>query len=161
MTELEILQSRKSVRGYSLSPISDSMSRTLRSEATFINSHEAGLSFRPVFGNGDPFKGATRSYGMFKGVENYLVAVVDPSFPHTYERAGYYGEQWVIEAVKLGLGTCFVGVTFSASQIDTMVEVYEKIPFVITFGHGDDSRTPLTAKIAMAVAHRKRRSPRF
>lgn len=160
MSDLEILNSRKSVRSYLSSPISESQRRSLRSEATFIGSHEAGLSFRPVFGDDAPFKGVGRSYGMFRGVENYLAVIVDPTFPNAMERAGYCAEQWVVEAVKLGLGTCFVGGTFSASHVDTFVEVYEKIPFVVAFGHPDEKRTSFVARLASNMAHRKHRLPR-
>lgn len=160
MTEIEILKSRKSVRSYLSSPISESQCRSLRSEATFVDSHEAGLSFRPVFGNDAPFKGVGRSYGMFRGVENYLAVIVDPTFPNAMERAGFFAEQWVIEAVKLGLGTCFVGGTFSASHVDTFVEVYEKIPFVVAFGFSDEKRTSFVARLASSMAHRKHRTPR-
>lgn len=160
MTELEILKSRKSVRSYSSSPISESLQRTLRSEATYINSHESGLSFRPIFGDDAPFRGVGRSYGMFHGVNNYLAVVIDPTFPNTLERAGYFSEQWIIGALKLGMGTCYVGGTFSASHVDTNIEVYEKIPFIISFGYPDEAKTPLAAKIALSVMHRKHRTPR-
>lgn len=160
MEELEILKKRKSVRSYSSSPISESLQHALRSEATFINSHESGLSFRPVFGDGSPLRGAGRNYGMFRGVDNYLAVVVDPSFPDTLERAGYFSEQWIIEALKKGIETCYVGGTFSASHVDTLVEVYEAVPFIIAFGYPDISRTPLAAKLALSVMHRKHRTPR-
>lgn len=160
MTNIEILKSRKSVRSFGSSPISDSVKRTLQSEATFVNSHESGLNFRAVFDNDSPFKGIGRSYGMFRGVNNYLAVVVDTTFPHTMERAGYFAQQWIIEALKIGISTCFVGGTFSAAHVETMVEVYEKIPFVIAFGAAEESRTSIAAKLATAIAHRKKHIPR-
>lgn len=160
MSNIEILKSRKSVRSFGSSPISDSLRRTLQSEATFVNSHESGLSFRVVFDDDAPFRGIGRSYGMFRGVNNYLAVVIDPTFPHTMERTGYFAQQWVMEALKIGISTCFVGGTFSASHVETMVEVYEKIPFVIAFGTAEEARTPMVAKITMAMMHNKKRTPR-
>jgi len=160
MTNLELIQSRHSVRSYSGKAIPDDVRNRLRSEVTYINTHEAGLNFQLSFDDDAPFRGVGRSYGMFRGVRNYLVAVIDPTFPDAYERAGYFAEQFVIEALKLGIGTCFVGGTFSRQNVGARVEVYEKIPFVIPFGYPEDDKTPLLAKMAMKFAHRKKMSPR-
>lgn len=160
MTNLELIQSRHSVRSYSDKSIPDDVRNRLKSEITYINTHEAGLNFQLCFDDDAPFRGVGRSYGMFRGVRNYLVAVIDPTFPDAYERAGYFAEQFVIEALRLGIGTCFVGGTFSRQNVGARVEVYEKIPFVVSFGYPKDDKTPLLAKMAMKFAHRKKMSPR-
>lgn len=160
MTNLELIQARHSVRSYSGKTIPDDVRNRLKSEVTYINTHEAGLNFQLCFDDDAPFRGVGRSYGMFRGVRNYLVAVIDPTFPDAYERAGYFAEQFVIEALRLGIGTCFVGGTFSRQNVGARVEVYEKIPFVIPFGYPEDDKTPLLAKMAMKFAHRKKMSPR-
>lgn len=160
MTTLELLQSRHSVRSYSSRPISEEIRNKLRSEVTFINTHESGLNFQLCFGDDAPFRGAGRSYGMFRNVRNYLAVVIDPTFSDAYERAGYFAEQFVIEALKSGLGSCYVGGTFSRQHVDARVEVYEKIPFVVSLGYPEEGRTPLLAKVAMKFAHRKSMSPR-
>lgn len=161
MTGLELLKHRKSVRSFASSPISVEVRNRLRSEATYVNSHEAGLNFHVCFDDDAPFRGVGRSYGMFRNVSDYLAVVIDPTFPDTYERAGYFAEQWVMEAVKSGLGTCFVGGTFSASHIAARMEVYEKLPFVVAFGIPEESKTTLIAKLGMKIAHRKHRPARF
>ena len=68
-----------------------------------VNTREAGMHFELVCDDPAPFKGFKASYGMFKGVRNYVAAVVDTSFPDSYERAGYFGQQIVVKAVGLGL----------------------------------------------------------
>lgn len=151
---LELLEKRHSVRSYDSASLPVTIKNKLRSEATYINSHEAGLNFQLCFDDKSPFDGWTRSYGMFKNVSNYLAAVVDPTFPHAMERAGYFGEQFVMEAVALGLGTCFVGGTYSASHIGARVEVYEKIPFLIAFGNPSSSGDSLMARLTRSLSHR-------
>lgn len=158
--ELELLRSRHSVRSYSDESLNEAVINKLRSEVTYINTHEAGLNFQLCFDDSSPFAGMARSYGMFRNVRNYMVAVIDPTFPHAYERAGFFAEQFVMEAVGAGLGTCFVGGTFSREHVGARVEVYEKIPFVVAFGIADTGRTSLLAKAAARIAHRKSRSPR-
>lgn len=160
MTNLETLQKRHSVRSYGVASLSEKLRNTLRSEVTFINTHEAGLNFQICFDDEAPFKGFGRSYGMFRGVRNYLVAVVDPTFPEARERAGYYAEQFVVEAVKAGLGTCFVGGTFSKTHVNAQVEVYEKIPFVVAFGVPEETKTPLLTRVSVKFMHRSEVSPR-
>ena len=146
MYTLDELQSRHSVRAYSPNTIPEDIRNKLRAEATLINSREAGLNFRIVFDNGEPFNGFTRSYGFFKGVSNYLVPIIDPSFLNAEERAGYFGEQFVMAALRLGLGSCIVGGTFSSSHVAERLEVYEKIPFLISFGY-PASKLPWTQKM--------------
>lgn len=141
MTGLDLLGERRSVRSYLPESLSRTIRTTLESEATYINSHEAGLNFRLVFDDENPFKGFRNSYGMFRNTRNYLTAIIDPTFPDAYERAGYYGQQFVMKALELGIGSCFIGGTFSRDRIAVRMEIYERLPFIIAFGYpgGEDS----------------------
>lgn len=157
---LEQLKGRHSVRNYRVaSPIDEPTRNKLKAEITMINSHEPGFDFQLVFDDGAPFKGFARSYGFFKGVSNYLAAVVDPAFDHSEERAGYYAQQFVMYAVGLGLGTCFVSGTYSAKNVNAHIPVFEKLPFLVTFGYAED-KDGFIAGIVKKVSHRKERSPR-
>lgn len=159
MLTLDLLHRRHAVRSYGAEEISAPSANKLNAEVTFINTHEAGLNFRMCYGSGDPFKGFTRSYGMFRGVNNYLVAAVDPTFPDVWERAGFFGEQLVMLAVSLGLGTCFVSGTYSREAIGVPLEVYEKVAFLVTIGH-EEGRASLISRITAGFAHRKQMTPR-
>lgn len=160
---LDLLCRRHSVRSYTGTSLSEDVINKLRSEVSYINSHEAGLNFQLCLGDDSPFRGVGRSYGMFKGVRNYLAAVIDPTFAggsgNTYERAGYAAENFVIKCTELGLGSCFVGGTFSKEHVSALLKVYEKIPFVVTFGLPDGKDT-MIARMAKKVAHRHKMSPR-
>lgn len=160
---LDLLCHRHSVRSYADTPLSEQVINKLRSEVSYINSHEAGLNFQLCLGDDSPFRGVGRSYGMFKGVRNYLAAVIDPTFAggdgHTYERAGFAAENFVIKCTELGLGSCFVGGTFSKEHVSALLKVYEKIPFVVAFGLSEGKDTML-ARMAMKVAHRRKMIPR-
>lgn len=154
---INLLEKRHSVRSYSLEPIPEQIINTLRSEITMINSHEAGLNFQLSFNDSKPFQGFRRSYGMFKNVTNYMAAIIDPSYEFAEERAGFFAEKFVLKMVEIGLGTCFVGGTFSREDLDPRVEVYEKVPFVVTFGYSDIKNTPMLGKLTSKIAHRKDR----
>lgn len=158
MKMIELLEKRRSVRSFLKKELPTEIINKLRSEVTYINSHEAGLNFQLAIGDGTPFEGFRRSYGMFRNVSNYLMAIIDPTFEYAEERAGYMAEKFVIELVKLGLGSCFVGATFSRNDITAQPEVYEKIPFVVAFGYEDADNTSLMGKLTSAMAHRKEKS---
>lgn len=156
---IDILEKRHSVRSFLKQELPTDIINKIRSEVTYINSHEAGLNFQLAFNDGAPFEGFKRSYGMFRNVSNYLIAVIDPTFSHAEERAGFWAENFVIELVKMGLGTCFVGGTFSRGDVSAIVEVYEKIPFVVAFGYPDVEHTSFLGKVTSSFAHRKHREP--
>ena len=148
------------MRSYDASrEIPETLRQKLLAEATMVNSHESGLNFRIVFDSDSPFRGFARSYGMFKGVRNYLAPVVDPTFPDAIERAGYFAEQFVMACVELGLGTCFVSGTFSRDNVDVLTEVYEMVPFVVPFGFAG-GKPSIVARITASAAHRKRMDAR-
>ena len=157
---IEQLRERHSVRSFADREIETGLVNRLRSEATYINTHDAGLNFQLRFGDGEPMKGFARSYGMFRNVLNYMAPVIDPTFDHAVERAGYYSEQFVMECVNAGLGTCFVGGTYSRSHLDVTVEVYERIPFIVVFGYSEASATTLLGRLASKLTHRVTRQPR-
>lgn len=156
---IEDLRLRHSVRNFKSERLDANLVNSLKSETTFINTHEAGLNFQLCLGDSAPFKSMLKSYGSFTGVENYLAAIIDPTFPHAYERAGYYAMQFLLMAFTKGLGSCIVGVTFDSSKIAARMEVYEKLPFVVAFGYPAEKKT-LLASLTSKIAHIKKRTPR-
>lgn len=157
---LKELRSRHSVRSFSLNKIPEDLRKQLNAEITMINSHEAGLNFQLCFDDDDPFRGFTRSYGFFKNARNYLACVIDSSFPNAAERAGYFAEQFVMKCVLMGLGTCFIGGTYSSSHVNAAMRVYEKLPFIVTFGYSSETGPSKLAKLAVKFAHRNQLSGR-
>lgn len=154
---IDLLEQRHSVRSFQIRELPADLVQKLRSDITFINTHQSGLNFQLSIGDGTPFDGFKRSYGMFRNVKNYLTAVIDPTFEFAEERAGYAAEEFVIELVKAGLGSCFVGATFSRKDVAARLEVYEKIPFLVAFGYPDIGKTSFLGKFTSAIAHRKQK----
>lgn len=157
---LEDLKNRHSVRSYLPKNLSGDIISRLHAEVTMTNTHEAGLNFQLVIADGGPFEGFTRSYGMFRNAVNYLACVVDPSFPNTYERAGFFAEKFVMKAVSLGLGTCFVGGTFSAENVEAQMHIYERLPFIVSFGIPAEKTQTTLSSLAMKMVHRHDLKPR-
>lgn len=151
---IEELRERHSARSYADGSMEADLRKKLDAEVTFINTHSGGLSFQTVYDDPEPFKGFGRSYGMFRNAHNYLAAVEDPNISDAVERAGYFAEQWVMYAMKLGVDTCFVSGSYSASHMSVRKEVYEEVPFIVVFGKegGTESRM---ARMMGKIVHRK------
>lgn len=153
-TPLQLLQARYSVRAYSEEPIPHALLNKLKATVTMINSHQHGLKFRIVTDDPEPMKSFSRSYGSFTNPRNYMAAVVDTAVDDVYERAGYFAEQFVIKAVELGLGTCFVGGTFNENKVKAPLRAGEKILFIVLFGF-PLGKEKLLARLTVKFAHRK------
>ena len=156
-TPLELLQTRKSVRGYTDAPVPAEILNKLKATVTMINTHQHGLKFQIITDDPDPFKAFSRSYGSFRNPRNYMAAVVDTAVDNVYERAGYFAEKFAIKAVELGLGTCFVGGTFNPDKVKAQLRAGEKVLFIVLFGY-PYGKEKLLARVTAGIAHRKRMS---
>lgn len=158
MDKLQLLQSRHSVRSFLFDPISKEIVNKLRAEVTMTNTHEQGMRFQIFTDDPDPMNGFSKSYGAFINPRNYMAAVVDTATPHAMERAGYFAEKFVIRAVELGLGTCFVGGTYSQQGVKAQMRAGEKLLFIILFGYPSD-KTRFLAKMMVKMVHAKKMTP--
>lgn len=153
-SNLRLLESRHSVRSFSLEEIPAGIVVKLKAEVSMTNSHEQGMRFQLVVNDSGPFDSFSHSYGLFRNARNYLAAVVDVATPDAYERAGYFGERFAIKAVNLGLGTCFVSGTFDSSKAKVQVRAGEKVVFLIALGIPLHKDRPVANFLARLV-HRK------
>ncbi len=83
------------------------------------------------------------TYGFIKGARGFLVGAVRKG-PHDLEDYGYLLEEVILRATELGLGTCWLGGTFTRSTFTSRfggVDRDETIPAVVSVGYpGDDGR---------------------
>ncbi len=154
MTPLQLLQQRHSVRAFTEDPLTMEHVKKLKSLLTMINTHQQGLKFQLITDDPDPLAGFSKSYGVFTNPRNYVAAVVDTAAPDVLERAGYYAEQFVIKAVELGIGTCFVGGTYNEQKVKAQLRAGEKILFLILLGY-PLNKTKLLARMMAKMVHRK------
>jgi len=146
------MELRKSRRHYIAEPIPAETAETLLTLVKEIN-RETGLHLQMVFDHGEAFSGLRKSYGLFSGVQNYLVLAGNITKPNSYEKMGYYGEKWVLLATSLGLGTCWVAGTYDKKSIHCHLEEDEEIAAVIPFGNYLEKETLFT-KVLRKQMHR-------
>lgn len=159
MNRLAILQNRHSIRSFTTQLIPSEILNKLKAEIIMTNTHQQGIKFQLITGDAEPFKGFSKSYGIFENPCNYMAAVVDTATPHILERAGYFAEQFVIKAVELGLGTCFVGGTYKADSVKAQLRAGEKILFLVLIGYSKE-KSRVVANFMVNLIHRKKFTPK-
>ena len=142
MELMEAIQSRHSVRQYTDKPIPPETLAALAAEVFRCN-EAGGLHIQLVHDEPEAFRGVLAHYGKFRGVRNYL-ALVGPKGAD--EKLGYYGERLALEAVRLGLDTCWVALTFRKGKCPVAVAPGEKLVCVVALGYGQTHGVPHQSK---------------
>lgn len=133
MTLLEAMDERRSRRLY-LNKSLEPATITLLNDLIQSYNSESGLAIRLLEDGGTAFNGFRKSYGLFSGVRSLIVLVGSKTESYIKEKAGFYGEKLVLEATRLGLGTCWVGGTFDLKNIHQLLDSNEELVCVIPVG---------------------------
>lgn len=148
----EAISIRCSRRTYIIKPIENDKIQILKALVDEANK-KGNLHLQLILQNGGAFQHFGKSYGMFSGVENYI-ALIGKNEPNLNEKLGYYGEKIVLEATRLGLGTCWVGGTFDRASCPCAIREGEIFRAVITIGNVAPEHT-LQEKLIIKATHRK------
>lgn len=160
MTIMEAIEQRHSVRQYwEDRPLEPEQAAALREETDRCN-RESGLHIQLVTGEPKAFSGRLAHYGKFSGVRNYF-ALIGKSGPALEETCGYYGERLVLEAQRLGLNTCWVGLTYSKVKTAYTLRAGEKLCAVIALGWGTTMGSPRKSKTPEQVSKTEGPAPEW
>lgn len=136
MTLLEAIAERHSVRTYHDRPLADDVRKAL--QTTIEQAAEQGaLNIQLIENDATAFTGFMAHYGRFRGVRDYI-ALAGAKSPDLNERIGYYGEQIVLEAQRLGLNTCWVVLTYTKHPERLNLQSDESLRCVIAIGYGTE-----------------------
>ncbi len=97
------------------------------------------------------------TYGFIRNAPGFLVGAV-PEGPHALEDFGYLMERAILHATGLGLGTCWLGGTFSKSRFAQTIglQPHELLPAVTAIGHGQEgSRRHDLVRWSAGASHRR------
>lgn len=156
MTDLQAIEIRKSRRSYLQAPISQEHIAILAATIKNVNSI-SGLNVELIEDGSGAFKGLLRNYGLFQGVRSLIVFKGNTSDISLKEKSGYYGEKIVLEATKLGLGTCWVGGTYQRGNSVFNLADQEELVCVVTIGNVGEAYT-MKEKVIFGLMHRKTKS---
>lgn len=128
------INERISRRTYEPVPLTDAEADRIRELVADYTPFVADSRLELVTDNGTAFEGLIRSYGLFRGVTNFLVLISTTGDEDSNEKLGYYGELISLAATRLGLGSCFVGGTFDKSAIPVKLGPGERFAACLTLG---------------------------
>ncbi|MHB8085059.1 MAG: nitroreductase family protein [Dehalococcoidia bacterium] len=131
--------------------------------------HRSCNEFRPFAGcrvefvsepPDDIFSHALGFYGNIKNAPAFLAFIGDMSDDNVQEKIGYTGEGIVLEATSLGMGTCWVALTYRSKSALSMIKLSgrEKLLAVSPVGHTPETRT-LGENVFSAFGANRRRKP--
>ena len=98
------------------------------------------------------------TYGLIRHPAGYIVAAVERA-SHNMEDLGYLMERVVLYATDLGLGTCWLGGTFTRSRFADRIALRadESLPAVIAVGHIADQPRWIDGLIRLGAGSDKRK----
>lgn len=153
MNDIQAINIRESRRLYLEKEIDIKKMIKLKKLISEIN-EEQNLRIALIDDAREAFLGFKKSYGFFKGVRSVIALKGLNDDEHLKEKIGYYGERIVLEATKMGLGTCWVGGTFDPDDIIFNTQAEEKLVCVLTIGYSYTEKS-LRERIIHSVTHRK------
>lgn len=156
MTWQEAIAQRVSRRKYLPNPITTQQGETLQEWIARMNQQE-NLNCQLILDGAQPFRGITRSYGLLQGVQSYLALVGPTADPDCEEKLGYYGECLVLQATRMGLGTCWVAGSYQKSAVLCALRPGDALNFVVAIGNCEPNRSA-RENLIQSVTHRKTRS---
>jgi nitroreductase len=158
----ELIRRRTSWRSYQDRPLAESARRQLQ---TFMDQHRAGpLGGSPRFTlvaatqeHGDELRGLG-TYGFIRNPAGYVVGAVR-DVPGGLEDFGYVMERLILRATDLGLGTCWLGGSFSRSSFAVRVGAMddEAVPAVFSVGYPETKRGVLDRVVRWGAGSHRRR----
>lgn len=121
---------------------------------------QSGLHIQLVTDEPKAFDSFMAHYGKFSGVTNYI-ALIGKKSDKLNEMCGYYGEQLVLLAARLGLDSCWVAMSYAKVKNAYTISKGEKLCCVISLGYGKTHGTPHKSKSIEEVAVIKEDTPEW
>jgi hypothetical protein len=141
------IHSRKSVRTYSGKAIPSELKEKIRkSFDQHSGPFDAPLRFKwldvPELEGEERIRFGT--YGVILGATNFIAGAVKKG-DHALEQFGYSFENLILTVTSLGLGTCWMGGTFSRSQFAKAMHLTddEWLPAITPVGYSSWARGPI------------------
>ena len=152
----EAIRLRTSRRSYTSKPIEAAAADRLNQCIARINESTVGrIRFRLITGEPKAFSSILKTYGLFSGVHSYIVASGLKDDVMAQQLIGYYGEQLVLTATAMGLGSCWVGATCDKSPAMGELDPNGQIYCLITLGYARE-KASLGEKLVHAAISQKR-----
>lgn len=156
MTLSEAILQRSSLRTYLPDSISGEQRRQLGKAIARCN-QRSGLHIQLICDRPEPFSDPEKTCGFLNGVQNFLLFAGPRQMEDLAEKCGYFGEELILTAADMGLGTCWVGGTCDMEQCRAFLSEGEELVCVAALGHTEETRAG-PAALLRRWGHRKTKS---
>ena len=137
----EAVRKRISNRAYLDQVVEPEILDTLEARMREINEAE-GLHFQLIGPAADTGLAAIMDHKLFATDVKYCIACVGPTDLVSREKIGFFGEELVLRATQLGLGSCWVASTYRKESVAMTIDEEEDVACIITLGYVPE-RQPL------------------
>lgn len=137
MTLTEAIAQRHSIRAYHEQALEPQARAELEGLIEECNA-AGGLHIQLVCNEQQAFNCFWAHYGKFTGVSSYLAMVGPADAADLDERLGYYGERLVLRAWQLGIGSCWVGLSYKKVAGAYDLAPGEKLRLLVALGYGKE-----------------------
>ena len=160
---IDLIQQRFSCRTFLDTSVPEEVSSTLRA---FISTNKTGPfdsqpRFKLVVASQEDSKSlrGLGTYGFIRGATAFLIGASQPQ-GNFLEDFGYLMESYILAATALGLGTCWLGGSFTRSNFARKISIQpgEEIPAVTAIGLIADSEKARAGFIRRQIGSHQRRS---
>ena len=155
MTFDQAILRRISNRKYLDIPLSQ-QEQALLNKAIDRANRESGLHARLVCGAPEAFRSLRKSYGMLSGVQNYIEMAGPSGDPDLMEKCGYYGQQLVLFATTMDLGTCWIGGTYDKDLCQQKIRSGDTLCCVIAVGPVAEERSVKEKLVRGTIQHKSK-----
>jgi nitroreductase len=158
----DIIRQRKSIRSYSNTAIEEDQKEALRKFLSVNTTGPLGTKARFTFitATPDDTEALQRliTYGMIKNPMGFIIGAVQNA-THNLEDFGYLMEKNILMATGLGLGTCWLGGTFSKSRFSHKVALQDNeiLPAVTPVGYAVPKLSSIDSLIRAASGADRRK----
>lgn len=161
MNIIETIQKRRSVRTYTGEPLRQEHLDRIKEYTDQLQAPfgvKARIELIHTKTDGEPIKLGT--YGWVKGACDYLALIYEEA-PFAETAAAYMFEQAVLYCTDLGLGTCWLGGSFSRGDFKKQLQLAanEKLRIVSPVGYPGDKKRFLEKYIVRADKNHSSRKP--
>lgn len=159
MSAIESIRKRTSCRAYDGRPLTPEDQNALTAYIQEGTSNPFDVPVRLMVISRDGTEEKLGTYGMIAGARTYLVGAVRKG-THSLAAYGYVTEGIVLKATGMGIGTCWLGGTFTRSSFAKAIGLgdEEVMPAVTPLGYARQTGS-LRASLVKAVSGSRKRKP--
>lgn len=144
----EAIRRRKSVRTYTRQPVPSALQADIRAYISNLSGPFCAKVRIALLDRDDALAEAGSrlgTYGVIQGASLFAAAAVDQGEAHHLEQLGYVFEDLVLYVTSLGLGTCWMGGTFSRSGFSQALGIKEGeiLPVISPIGYPSHHKGPI------------------